>query len=256
MTYLAFHLIFILPPILALALTQPRPLAAQGGPRARWGLPLIAFIAFLYTTPWDNFLVFRGVWHYGPERVLATVGYVPVEEYAFFLLQPVLTGLFFYQFVARLPNARAQKARSHRLLRLAGTGGFLALSVAGGGLLLSGWAPGFYAGLILAWAGPVLALLWACVGNVVGDMPKVFVTAVAVPTVYLWCADAIALRAGVWEIADATSLGIELFGLPVEEGAFFLMTNLLVVLGLMLWLFSERAASHAHFQRLFKTQVA
>lgn len=246
MTYLTFHLLFILPPIAALALTQPRPLAGQGGTRARYGIPLIALIAFVYTTPWDNFLVAHEVWSYGSERVLATVGYVPVEEYAFFLLQPVLTGLCLYQLLARTePPQPPGPDGTHRTVRLVGAGFFLALSAGGGALLISGWDPGFYAGLILAWAGPVVAALWAFGGNVAWQMPGVSLTAVAVPTVYLWCADAVALRVGIWHIAAPTSLGVGLFGLPVEEAAFFLMTNLMVVLGLLLWLFSERIAGHA-----------
>lgn len=252
MSYLTFHLLFTLPPIAALALTLPRPLAGRGGPRARYGIPLIALIAFVYTTPWDNFLVASEVWSYGPERVLATIGYVPVEEYAFFLLQTILTGLLLYHLLTQVDEApRCPSATaSHRAVRLVGAGFFLALSALGAALLVSGWMPGRYAGLILVWAGPVLAALWAFGGNVAWQMPGVFLTAVLVPTVYLWCADAIALRAGTWHIAAPTSLGAQFLGLPVEEAVFFLMTNLMVVLGLLLWLFSERAAGHALAERL------
>ena len=251
MTYLAFHLVFILPPVLALAATQPRPLAGRGGARARWGLPLLCLIAFAYTTPWDNFLVYRNVWSYGPERVLATVGYVPVEEYAFFLLQPLLTGLFLYQLLARLgvPPAPRGSRGAHPTMRFAGAGVFLLLTAAGAALLLSGWERGLYAGLILAWAGPVLAGLWAFAGNVAWQMRRTFLWAVLLPTVYLWCADAVALRAGVWHITEATSLGASLLGLPVEEAAFFLVTNLMVVLGLLLFLFSERVPAHRRSRR-------
>jgi lycopene beta-cyclase len=57
-------------------------------------LALHAVIAFVYTTPWDNYLVYREVWGYPPGRVLGTIGYVPVEEYAFFVIQTLATGLF------------------------------------------------------------------------------------------------------------------------------------------------------------------
>jgi lycopene beta-cyclase len=40
--------------------------------------------------------VWRGVWGYGADRVIGTIGYVPVEEYLFFILQPLLTGLWLY----------------------------------------------------------------------------------------------------------------------------------------------------------------
>ncbi len=37
----------------------------------------------------------RGIWYYPPGRVLATIGWVPVEEYAFFILQTTATTLWF-----------------------------------------------------------------------------------------------------------------------------------------------------------------
>lgn len=247
MTYLTFHLVFLLPPLLVLCYTQPRPLAGQGGQRTWWGLPLMGLIAFIYTTPWDNYLIYRGVWSYDMTRVIATVGYVPVEEYAFFLLQPLLTGLFLYQVLARTSLGRPAVRRPPPLypaIRLLGAGFFLFLGVLGGVLLIIGGDRSLYTALILSWAGPVVAGLWFLVGNVAWENRGPFFLTVAAPTVYLWCADAVALRLDIWHISEATSLGVGFLGLPVEEAAFFLMTNLMVVLGLLLWLCSERAAGH------------
>lgn len=51
-------------------------------------------IALIYTTPWDNYLVASGVWFYDPARVWNIIlGWVPLEEYIFFILQTILTGL-------------------------------------------------------------------------------------------------------------------------------------------------------------------
>lgn len=86
MSYLQFHLLFVLPPILLLALGREKPFARLG----RWaglGVPVMSLVALAYTTPWDNYLIRQGVWVYGEGRVLGTVGYVPLEEYLFFVLQ-------------------------------------------------------------------------------------------------------------------------------------------------------------------------
>ncbi len=241
MSYLAFHLVFILPPILLLAGTLRRPWAGVGGARARWSLPLVALIAFVYTTPWDNYLVYRGVWGYGTERVLATIGYVPVEEYLFFLLQPFLTGLWTYHVLRRRPLPEVLSR--HPRARAVGGGALALVSLLGAALLLVGGDRALYLGLILAWAGPVLAGLWIFGADALWERPAALALAVAAPTCYLWLADAIALRLGIWSIADAYSLGLDPLGLPVEEATFFLVTNLLVVSGAYVFLFGDRLAA-------------
>jgi lycopene cyclase domain-containing protein len=57
------------------------------------------------------------------------------------------------------------------------------------------------------------------------------------PTLYLSIADALAIPSGTWTVNPARSLNIYLAGcLPVEEFTFFLLTNLLIVLGMILFL--------------------
>ena len=90
MTYGAFLLLFLVLPILALAVALRRRMTRAW----RWSVGAVALIAVLYTTPWDNFIVAQGVWSYPPDRVLGvTLGLVPLEEYVFFVLQVLLTGL-------------------------------------------------------------------------------------------------------------------------------------------------------------------
>ncbi|KAL9603233.1 MAG: hypothetical protein Q9219_001252 [cf. Caloplaca sp. 3 TL-2023] len=54
------------------------------------------------------------------------------------------------------------------------------------------------------------------------------------PTLYLWVVDTIALRRGTWVIEPGTKLGWHIWeGLDVEEAFFFLITNTLIVFGLI-----------------------
>lgn len=91
MTYPLFLLLFLVMPIALLAF------GLRDKIRARWwriATVLTVLIALLYTTPWDNYLVATGVWYYDPARVWNIIlGYVPLEEYLFFILQPVLGAL-------------------------------------------------------------------------------------------------------------------------------------------------------------------
>lgn len=238
MTYLQFHLTFILPAIAGLALTQRRPIAGLGAREAFKWLAAVLVLAFLYTTPWDNYLVYSEIWGYPPGRVLATVGYVPVEEYAFFLLQPVLTGLFYFALRGRQRLASPARAMPG-VFKAALVSGWLAVTAGGIACLVIG-GHALYLGLILAWAPPVLAgMSWIGAAKIWNERRRV-VASIAVPTVYLWVADRVAIGEGIWYIADATRLQIDPLGLPIEEAIFFLVTNVLVVCGLALFLPSPR----------------
>lgn len=232
MTYLTFLLVFILPLLLALAVAALRkPVPNVIRPRIGWSLLAIVVIAFVYTTPWDNFLVREGIWYYGPDRVLGTIGYVPYEEYAFFILQPILAGLWLYVLLQRPVRVTWKAAPAARII---GAAGFLALSILGFALFrMSG---GEYMGLILGWACPVLAGMWAWKGDVIWNLRSLLLKAVVPPTLYLWVVDRIAIGLEIWTISSETSLGWNPLGLPIEEAVFFLVTNLLSVKGLFLLL--------------------
>jgi 15-cis-phytoene synthase/lycopene beta-cyclase len=55
---------------------------------------------------------------------------------------------------------------------------------------------------------------------------------IALPTLYLWAVDTLALRRGTWVISTGTKYGFHLWdGLDIEEALFFLLTNTLIVFG-------------------------
>lgn len=231
LTYLQFHFVFIVPPLLILGWRLGRVLPALG-PRGPWALFLILAVAFVYTTPWDNYLVWKEVWGYPPERVLARIGYVPVEEYLFFLLQPGIGGMLFYRLLARMRAAPVPA--SPTAVRLLGALPWILLS--GAGFWLLTFEAGTYMGLILAWAAPVVALQWLYMGPAIWRLRRAVVPAIAFPTLYLWVADWYAIREGIWYISERFTLGWNPLGLPVEEATFFFITNVLVVFGTVLFL--------------------
>ncbi|PSQ65032.1 MAG: lycopene cyclase domain-containing protein [Bacteroidetes bacterium QH_1_61_8] len=236
MSYLEFHLVFLLPPIAGMVFTIPHTLDDFGGWAAPWAVPLISSIALLYTTPWDNYLVAREVWWYGPNRVLGTIGYVPFEEYLFFILQPVLTGLFLLHYLGRWDGDRR---RSGPMSAWIGSLGFLLITIAGAGLLARGGDGSLYLGLVLAWTSPVLAGMWLYDGETLWAHRATLLPTVGLPTLYLWIADATAISQEIWTISPTFTIGVSPFGLPLEEATFFLMTNLLVVKGILLLLYGS-----------------
>jgi lycopene beta-cyclase len=235
LTYLEFHLVFILPPLLLLLALRPWRRLGRGAGKF---IPLLALIAFIYTTPWDNYLVWRGVWGYGAERVIGTIGYVPIEEYLFFLLQPLLTGLWFYLMLGTLqPRVNTQQITGGATGSVRLRGALFYLAIAAAGALMLTTTRGTYMGLILAWAAPVLAGQWAYAGHMMMERLRAMSLGILVPTLYLWFADTVAIRLGIWDIAERYTYGPRPLGLPIEEAVFFLVTNILVVQGLVLFLY-------------------
>jgi len=232
LTYLEFHLVFVLPVLVALAAVAPSPLA--GRPYAApFGIAVLVAVAVLYTTPWDNHLIATGVWEYADGSVAARVWAAPIEEYLFFVLQPLVTSLW----LCRLPAVTDAAPIDDRGFDV--PVGLRALGLLGGGLVSgAGWllaSEFYYLGTLLLWAGPVLAIQWAFAWPVLWDLRRTLAVGVAVPTLYLWVVDRIAIAMGIWSFDGAYMTGLAVLGLPVEEMLFFLLTNVFVVQGLLLF---------------------
>lgn len=64
----------------------------------RWALARIGAVVgagAVYFVPWANYLVAARIWTHEPAMTLGiVVGYLPLEEYARFVLQGALVGLF------------------------------------------------------------------------------------------------------------------------------------------------------------------
>jgi lycopene cyclase domain-containing protein len=231
LTYAEFLAVFVGVPIAALLV------AGVGVDRDRrrealGGVALMVTVATVYTVPWDNYLVAKGVWTYGEGTLLARIVHAPVEEYAFIALQPVLTALWLYR--RRLPDREGLPRVRLPRGREEATGASGWLAVAGTGVLGLAGAT-YYLGAIVAWAAPVLALQWAVGGGYLWAVRPRLALAVAVPTLYLCVADRFAIGWGIWELSDRFTTGLAIGGLPVEEATFFLVTNLMLVQGLLLY---------------------
>lgn len=92
-----------------------------------------------------------------------------------------------------------------------------------------------YLGLILIWAVPFLWILWSLAYQFLLRLPLTStLLPIALPTLYLWLVDTLALKRGTWVISTGTKTGFTLWpGLEIEEALFFLLTNCLIVFGLV-----------------------
>lgn len=234
-TYLQFHGLFLLPPLVALGTVSVRRRTEWHS--AHWaGTAIILALALAYTTPWDNYLIERGVWWYGEGAVTARLWLAPIEEYLFIVFQTVLAALWLTRL--RVPDADDVSVAVGD--RIGGALAGVAVGVAGAVLALRGGET-FYLGALLAWAGPVLAVQWGFGWPVLWRARRTVGAGVVLPTAYFCVVDRIALSAGTWQLSELHTTGISLLGLPVEEATFFLTTTLFVVQGLVLfdWVIAE-----------------
>lgn len=240
MTYAGYLLLFLGAPIVVLLTLAWRRPAVRRARLAWLGLLALAVVAVVYTTPWDNYLVAGGVWWYDPARVLGIVlGWVPLEEYAFFVLQTLLTGLWLILLLpphpARLPRPAPWRWQAWRPGLLAAAG-LAALWLASVAVLLSGWLPGFYLAIELAWFLPPILLQLVVGGRILWQQRRLVAAALLPPLAYLVATDAYAIGQGIWSISPQHTLGVLIGGvLPVEEIVFFTLTNVLIVFGLALF---------------------
>ncbi|MFQ3578098.1 MAG: lycopene cyclase domain-containing protein [Verrucomicrobiia bacterium] len=238
MTYADFLLRFLIFPILVLILCA-WALRKGGGIASvdlgyHWrGVGILAIIAFVWTTPWDNYLIARGVWDSPEDRVVGRILYVPVEEYAFFVLMPIFNGALIYLLLGLLPKASSSWRSRQRWQRALAV--FLAGVIFCAGLYALRQQSGTYLGLTLVWFVPPLLIQWMFDPAALLRGWRVVALGTLLPSLYFGLVDAYAIQEGIWEISTTNTTGLSLSHLPIEELLFFAITSLLLAQGLVLW---------------------
>ncbi|KAJ1513896.1 hypothetical protein HMI56_001542 [Coelomomyces lativittatus] len=228
-TYLDIHLYFTLPTLLVI-LFLVRPILHS---LAIVKLCILSILAFLYTTPWDNFILAFDAWSYCPKCVLFTVGYVPFEEYMFFIIQTWLSGLiatFIFHFSPSPTHLlfKTQLLKNTKTIRVLGALFLLTVGVLHMYICTPG-SPYFYFACIVWWSMPVIALQWYVAGHFILAQARNVAIAVLVPTFYLSLVDTFALQRNVWTITPKSILEIYLLkDFPLEEFFFFFITNVML----------------------------
>lgn len=238
MTYLEFLLWFLILPIIFLViggiLLINKGFMSKVNIHHHWlGVAILVCIAFVWTTPWDNYLIYLGVWDSPPERVIGRIGYVPLEEYAFFILMPIFNGAIFL-FISSIPSLPSySRCLSQKKLRLIAS--IIAISLLLLGALLLTSPSGSYLGLIIIWFTPPLAIQWIFNPIALINSKEKVILGTFTPLLYFFFADRFAIQNGIWKISTELTTEIYFFDLPIEEFIFFFVTSLLLAQGMVLW---------------------
>lgn len=244
MTYFGFLLRFLVIPILFFLVIawwdnkNNRPTLGFKNGKAVWvGILIHIILAVAYTTPWDNYLVATGVWYYNPDLVTGIViGYVPIEEYTFFVLETILAGLWWWFLARRIPEP-TNEFKPSKTGRLISFGVLFVLWVIFTYLFFFGGVELTYLSIILFWALPAIFPQMLFGADILWHYRKLVFTAIFVPGLYLSFMDIIALTDTTWSISKQQTTGILFFNiLPLEEVLFFFITNVLIGFGMTLLL--------------------
>jgi lycopene beta-cyclase len=244
MTYFGFLLRFLVIPILVfLAITywddkRNRPIKGFRNGRVVWmAISIHVLLAVAYTTPWDNYLVATGVWYYNPDLVTGIVlGYVPIEEYTFFVLESILAGLWWW-FLAHRLRMPAETFRPNKSLVYLSTCMLSSLWFLAAYLFFFGTAHWIYLSIILFWALPPIIIQLLFGADILWHFRKLVFWSLFVPGLYLSLMDIVALKDTTWSISPTQTTGLLFLGtLPLEEVVFFFITNILLTFGMTLFL--------------------
>jgi len=260
MTYFGFLLRFLVIPILVfLAITywdnqRNKQINGFRNGGAVWaGIAVHVLLAVVYTTPWDNYLVATGVWYYNPELVTGIViGYVPIEEYTFFVLETILAGLWWWFLVRRLSPPQ-NKFIPNKTLVYVSACLLAALWLIFTYLFFFGATGWTYLSIILFWALPPIIIQIIFGADILWHYRKLVFWSLFVPGLYLSLMDITALTDTTWSISPGQTTGILFFGiLPLEEVVFFFITNTLITFGMTLLLANVSQERFAEIKSLVR----
>lgn len=240
MNYLTFHLVFNLPFLLILLfLNRSNQLFTDHFLAAA----VVLLIVVVFTSPWDNYAVFRGIWGFPRHKYLFRVGWLPVEEYAFFLIQSVQVMLLVVWLVSLHPQPLAADEAMPWAAPLFWAPAFAVLAL-WGWLGVNGakkinriWQAWHYAWHLLYWFLPVVLIQWLLAWPILAPRAWILALATAIAGTYLSVADWVAVRNGIWFFDPKQITGHKVATLlPWEEVAFFYLTSLLVAQSYLMFL--------------------
>ena len=237
MTYFRFHWIFNVPLLVILILMGWRAPWYHGSVHAMWWVVLAAVV---FTTPWDNIAARRGIWGFPRDKYTLRIGWLPVEEYLFFVLQTInvmfAVRVLFYLHPDWHRIAISNPTNWTWICLAASVPTWIII-----GLQLREWGrargPSVNYTLHLAWFLPVIYLQWVLAPNVFAVHAGLLAMVTIFFGLYYTLADYIAVRAGLWFFDEKQITGWKIAGiLPWEEVAFFFLTSLLVAQSYLLLL--------------------
>lgn len=235
MSYRGFHYRVTLPLLVLIGSWY----ALQGGTLAII-LPvlLLCSIVVVFTFPWDNWAIRRGIWDFPDERLLFRIDRLPIEELAFFILQTLHASLLTLGLCERDPSSRYSGIvivdTDVALCIATFTVAWIVIGVLSRRILMQR-SRYSYAYHLIVWFLPVIIVQWLFAEPILSARLDVIMISTMLIGTVLTIADVWAIRHRIWFFDHNQITGKFIGGiLPWEEAAFFYMTSLLVSQSILL----------------------
>jgi lycopene cyclase domain-containing protein len=235
MTYFRFHAFFNLP-VLAILLCWP---ANHGWGGVQCLAAAWVFLAvYVFTTPWDNYAVAKGIWDFADDKHWKRLWRLPVEEYLFFGLQTFEVLLLVNGLIGLLGTSHTWDTPPLGSGIVLGSLGVLAVAWVFAAQAGNERPRRFnYAWHLFYWFLPIIAAQWIIGWGILAPRYLLLVIPTLAIGGWLTFADVLAVRSGLWFFDAKQVTGLRLFHiLPWEEAAFFFLTSLLVAQSYLLLL--------------------
>ena len=237
MSYLEYLLIFIIiPSLLLLAillLMKVKNNTSVSIVQFAMSFSFLSVIAFVYTTPWDNYLVKNKIWSYDPSRILGIIwGYVPIEEYSFFILETIFVCLVVTMvFHRNSPIISGSFDFNFSKTKILTLGSITIIWFICLFSFIQHIESMLYFNLLLLWALPPIFFQLLIGWDILSSNRSKIITIILLMGTYLSFTDAYAIYSGIWFINKEYTMGVVLFSLPIEEALFFFLTVALILFG-------------------------
>lgn len=216
MSYVDFFLAFICPWILMgffLISKRDEPMKA-----IITGIAIVSFIVTLLTLPFIKILSDNGI-------LILGVGEGEKLYFGLFF-QGILSGLILYFLRPKNEKENSQP----KSIKMWGVVSLSIITLVG--VIMIRNEVTRHLGMLIVWAGPLLFLEWLGGSSFVWRTRRMFVLAVLISASYMWFVEGMAINSGLWSANQDSSLGITVFGLPLERAVFHFLFALVLCQGL------------------------
>eukprot|EP01084_Bolivina_argentea_P259245 437372_1 len=222
-TYAQLLVIFLIIPTLIFTFYPTSLLKHAAFKKIAKLIPFLLVIAIIQAAIWDNYGTYVGIWTFS-DRVLGHIGFLPLEEYTWILMQVLISVIFTLRMWISLSFKAFYKpqidTKKCLLFTLIGAIVYLILMVYGANSLHSYLTDEsnennksfLCSGIILSFFVPFILLQWFVFSKIFYQNKIIWLLSWSIPGIYTYLIDCLAVHQKIWTFDYSYTHNIWLFG--------------------------------------------